>query len=577
MSPRVSVNGAGLVVGVLKRHGIRHVFGVPGAQVAALMDGFSRDDYFRYIICRHEEVAAHMAHGVGRTDSEMALCFGTTGPGSTNMVSAVQSAAMDNTPMLVITANNPSCTIYPFKDYLQDSNNVRIFGAFAKYSEQVSQSERLEELLERAIYHAKTGKPGPAHVDIPVDFLYHENNPRPHTFSGTVPVPPAPGAAALGELNNLLRDAEKPLFMIGGGVLRAGAENAMQALIDRLQVPVSTTVNGRGAINTDSDLCVGPGGLFGGVAYEAAVKEADLIIAVGCKFGSFSLVSRSDDFNIARGQKLVQVDIDSAVIGRNTPVTLGIVADAREFAETFLARLPQEPHRDWSDWRSYLKQRKEEHKAAVSAAMADCGAPEGVLPQAQVAERLEQLLPADAMVAVDGGQVAMWANTLLTPHDRLSIVYTPGTGHLGSGFPMAMGLALAKPDRPAFVITGDGAFTFTAQDLATCQKYGIPVIVIVLHDACWGIYNRFKSVFENERWGSELSEIDFCKVADGLGVDAVRVTSLDQLDSVLEQAIASGAPFVVEARVKYQLNPVNAYLGPATMPNVRLGKAVIAL
>jgi acetolactate synthase-1/2/3 large subunit len=200
-----------------------------------------------------------------------------------------------------------------------------------------------------------------------------------------------------------------------------------------------------------------------------------------------------------------------------------------------------------------------------------------VLPQAQVIAKLEELLPDDAMVAIDGGQVAMWANTLLTPHDHLSAVYTPGSGHLGSGLPMAMGFALSKRDRTAVLITGDGAFAFTAQDLATCHKYQIPVICIVLHDACWGIYNRFRKVFNNERWGSELTDVDFCAVARGYRVEAERVETLDDLPEVFARALACKGPFVIEVPVEYQLNPVNQYLGPATMPGVHIGQTPMAL
>lgn len=571
------MNGAGLVISCLKRHGIRHVFGVPGAQVGALMDGVSRDDFFTYVICRHEEVCAHMAHGVGRTDSQMAMCFGTTGPGGTNMLSAVQSAAMDNIPMLVITANNPSNTIYPFKDYLQDSPNQQIFGAVTKYSERVASAERLEELLERAIYHARSGKPGPVHLDIPVNILYHEVPVTARRFSGQLPVPPAPGVAALEQLAATLRSAKRPLLIAGGGVLRAGAEHAIQALVEHIQIPVTSTVNGRGAIQTNSPLCIGVGGLFGGIAYECAIKEADLIIAVGCKFGSFSLLSRSGEFDLGPDQHVVQVDIDPEAIGKNTPVALGVIADAKSFAESLLAHLSSDFDADWSAWREYLAKRREEHDTCIQAALEAGDIPPEVLPQAMVVQCIEKVLPDNAMVAIDGGQVAMWANTLLTPHDRLSAVYTPGTGHLGSGFPMAMGFAVAHPDRPSIVITGDGAFAFTAQDLATCHKYGIPVIAIVLNDSCWGIYNRFKVVFDNIQWGSDLSEVDFCQVAEGYGVDAVRVTSLEGLEESLGKAIAGRRPTVIEVPVAYQLNPVNKYLGPATMPGVRLGQAVMSL
>ena len=302
-----------------------------------------------------------------------------------------------------------------------------------------------------------------------------------------------------------------------------------------------------------------------------------MIVAVGCKFGSFSLLAKSEEFDVGHEQTLVHVDIDFEMIGKNVPVDLGVVADAKLFADAIFDFLPDAFEGNLGDWRAYLEGRRTEHDVMIRDAMEEGDCPINALPQAKVIDVIEQILPDEAMVGIDGGQVAMWANTLLTPHDRLSAVYTPGTGHLGSGFPMAMGFALAHPDRPSVLVTGDGAFAFTAQDLATCHKYNIPVISVVLHDACWGIYNRFKGVFNNERWGSELSDVDFCKVAEGYGVSAVRISTLEQLADELQKALASGKPAVIEVPVMYQLNPVNKYLGPATMPDVRLGQAMMAL
>jgi acetolactate synthase-1/2/3 large subunit len=571
------MNGASVVLNVLKRHGVRHVFGVPGAQVGGLMDGVSRDDHFTYIICRHEEAAAHMAHGVGRARGALALCFGTTGPGATNMVSAVQSAAMDHVPLLVITANNPDDQVYPFKDCLQDSDNAAIYGAITKFSARVASPGRLEELLERAIYAAQSGQPGPAHLDIPVNFLYHDHVPSRPTFSGTLPHPPAASERALDEVLRCLGEARRPVLLLGAGVNRAGACDVARQVVEALSIPVTTTVNGRGAINTDSSLCFGTGGLYGGVAYETALKQSDLVLAVGCKFGSFSLLARSPDFEVDADKKIVHVDIDSDVIGRNTPVDVGIVADARLFLEGLLQRATGFAAPDWSRWIAELAGKRDEHGRAVTDAIGIAEESADALPQARVVAALEKHMPGNAMVAIDGGQVAMWVNTLFRPRDDLSLVYTTGTGHLGSGLPLAMGLALNRPDRPAYVITGDGAFAFTMQELATCAKYRIPVISIVLHDACWGIYNRFKGVFDNENWGSELSRIDFCRVAEGLGVPSSRVTRLEDIPAVLEKAGQAGGPYVIEVPVTYQLNPVNQYLGPATMPGVRIGQTPMAL
>jgi acetolactate synthase-1/2/3 large subunit len=570
-------NGAAVVLSTLKRHGIRHVFGVPGAQVGGLMDGVSRDPYFTYVICRHEETAAHMAHGVGRAGESLAMCFGTTGPGATNMVSAVQTAAMDNTPLLVITANNPDTVIYPFKDYLQDSDNVAIYSAVTKFSARVSNPERLEELLERAIYLAQVGKPGPVHLDIPVNFLYHDNHPATRRYSAIAPSPPAPAPAAIARVVEMLAEASRPILLIGGGGVRAGVRACVDKLVQQIGIPATTTVNGRGALDTSLEECIGIGGLYGGVAYESALKNADLIIAVGCKFGSFSLLSRSDEFSVGEGQSIVQVDTDAETIGRNTPLAEGIIADALLFLEALDAALDSVRLPDWSAWRLQLQGERVKHEANVAAAMEETAELEGFLPQAQVISALEALLPEDAMVAVDGGQVAMWANTLLTPHDRLSAVYTPGAGHLGSGLPMAMGFAFAHENRPAVVITGDGALAFTIQDLATCHRYRIPVVVVVLHDSAWGIYSRFRSVFNNTKWGAELSTVDFVAVAEGFGVPARRVSRLDYLSSALNEALSSDGPFLIEIPVEYQLNPVNRYLGPATMPGVSVGPTPISL
>lgn len=548
-----------VLLAILKKHGVRYICGLPAAQIGLIMHGASRDRELKYVTTRHEEAAGHMAHAISRISGTLGVCFATVGPGASNLVPGVAAAYADNIPLLVLTGQNQAAEVDPSRDQLQASDQLALFRSITKWNASIQQAERAPELVERAVHIARSGRPGPVHLDIPCDvgtFLCKYDL---KTIPPYVPMRPVPSRAELQRVVELLRAARKPLLIAGGGVVRSGGTEAFRALLDLTGFAAISTVMGRGVLPPGHACNIGSGGLIAGQPVIDAAQQADVVLAVGCKFGTFTPIHKLPAFPKPAGQKIIQIDIHAESIGKAAPVDVGLVGDARATLEALAEMLGTAPefHAE-ADWLKSLQSARQGYDRTVeTAANAKVVGGGTALNEAAVARALRDLLPRDAILVLDGGQAMMWTTTYLPAHDPGSVLAEPGMGHLGFGLPFANAAKLAHPDRPVICITGDGALGCTVQELETAARYGLNIVVIVFNDSYWGMYKPFGEMLQNPSFGTRLTKVDFAKVAEGFGCYGQNAASLEALPAALQRALQSGRPSLINVEVEYTAHPMD--------------------
>ncbi len=547
----------------LAKHGARYVCGVPAAQIAGVMDGASRSNLFTYVTTRHEEAAAHMAHAISRVTGTLGVCFGTVGPGATNLVPGVAAAWGDNVPMLVITGNNQRAAISPGKDLLQNADQIELFKPITKWNAQIREPERAPELIRQAIQIAMSGRPGPVHLDIPCDVGMQRIDTSKIANEAAPVSRPAADPAFIRTAAEMLSGAKRPLLLAGGGVARADGTAAFRKLLELTGFPATTTMMGKGVVSPGSPNDIGCGGFLGGKAAVDALQEADVILSVGCKFSTWILIDKPPLYARSMEQKLIQIEIDPHQIGKNTRADLGIVADARHAVEQLVEALGTSPRFAIDDsWLPRLAALHREYRSTVDAIADMPYSFRGRINEAAAVRALAGLIDRDAFVCIDGGQVMEWSHTFIPVRHPRALLYNPGMGHLGTGLPFANAAKLANRDRQVVCIAGDGSTGCTVQELETAARYGLNIILVVLNDSCWGMYKPFGDmVFKNPNFGVHLTDVDFAAVAKGFGCHGETVTVLDDLAPAFARACAAGGPAVINVVVDFAEHPMD-YIWP---------------
>jgi len=548
-----------VLLAILKKHGVRYICGLPAAQIGLIMHGASSDPDLTYVTTRHEEAAGHMAHAISRVTDTLGVCFGTVGPGATNLVPGVAAAYADHIPLLVITGQNQAAEIDPSREQLQSADQLGLFRSITKWNASIHHAERAPELVERAIHIARSGRPGPVHLDIPCDV----GTQLCEYDLATVPpfklMRPVPSPEELQQVLETLLGARKPLLIAGGGVVRSGATAEFRALLETTGFPAISTVMGRGVLPPDSALNIGSGGLIAGQPVIDACQGADVVLALGCKFGTFTPICKIPAFPKPAGQKIIQIDIDAESIGKAASVDIGLVGDAKVTLQALLSLLADSPESNIApDWLSSLKKAQQQYQDSVAAvANAKVVGGGSVLNEAIVARAISELIPEDAITIIDGGQAMMWGTTFIQPEDPNRILADPGMGHLGFGLPFANAAKLAHPERPVICVTGDGALGCTIQELETAVRNKLNIVVIVFNDSYWGMYKPFGEMLENPNFGTKLTTVDFAKVAEGFGCFGQSVTTLEAIPEALAKALNAGKPSLINIGVEYTPHPMD--------------------
>lgn len=552
-----SISGGALLAKVLKNAGVKYVFGIPGGQLFPFMDAISRDKEITFITTRHEENAAHMADAVTRLTGTPAVCFGTTGSGATNMFPGVAAAYQDSIPVIAITPNNQSFCVYPHMGSLQDGDHLSIFNPVTKWNAVVNSRQRITQLVSMALNYALNGRPGPVHLDFPVDVLFEtmeeESIPQLHQ-----PSKPRGDPQLVARASDMLKNAQKPLLVAGGGVVRSGAWDEFREVAS-LGIPATTTPMGDGCVDVNSGYFFGTSGWLGGDAVVKALSEADLLVAVGCRFSSWLGSGRPPICGTCGEQKIIQVDIEGEIVGQNIPVETGITSDAGFFLQDLKKALAESslPHKDeWEKWGNELANTYKDFMGSMMELADNVSEP---MNEATVLRHVTAALDEDTMVMTDGGQVMQWVHTFFKPSNPQRKLFTAGIGHLGVGLPFANAAKMLYPGQKVVNITGDGSFAMTSQELETALRYGINSVTVVLNDRAWGMIKAGQVGLYNNPAGVDLSDLDFTTIAKGFGAYVEKVHKPAEIKPALERAFNAGKPALIEIPVQFTSHPSDRY------------------
>ncbi len=546
--------GAFALMDSLRRHGVKHIFGYPGGAILPIYDELYRSEaagHLQHILVRHEQGAAHAADGYARATGQVGVCFGTSGPGATNLVTGIATAQMDSIPIVIITGQVPRPAIG--SDAFQETDIYGITLPIIKHSYVVRDPRQMAQIVAEAFHIASTGRPGPVLIDVPKDVGVEEFDYLP-VEPGTVRLPgyrptvkgnPRQIIQAL----KLIREAERPLLYVGGGAVSANAHAEIRELAERYSLPVTTTLMGLGIFDQHHPLSVGMLGMHGTAYANFAVTDCDLLIAVGARFDD-RVTGKLDEF--AARAKVIHLDIDPAEVGKNRVPEVPIVGDVRQVLLDLLQRdsedgKPVNPNQTGA-WLQRINRWRKNYPLSVPSY------PDQISPQEVIAEVGRQA--PSAFFSTDVGQHQMWAAQFLKMGPRRWLS-SAGLGTMGFGMPAAMGAKVAMPNEYVVCISGDASFQMNCQELGTLGQYGIAVKTVIVNNGWQGMVRQWQEAFYGERYSSSNMEPgmpDFVMLAQAFGVKGMIVEQRDQLESAIAEMLAHSGPVLLDVRVKRDEN-----------------------
>jgi thiamine pyrophosphate-dependent acetolactate synthase large subunit-like protein len=560
----MKMTGGEILLRCLKIEKVPFVFGIVGGRFMSFLRQVSLEPTMEYVGTRHEAPAAHMAAAVFHSTGKMGVCLGEMGPGSVNLVPGVQSAYNNNIPMIVMTSNNPNRSSYPFHGMFMDFDAENLFKPITKWNAVVRDGKRIPELVQWAFREALSGKPGPVHLDFSADALAHTVDIDESVFD-VVPSHyrvisrPRSSAKEIKVAAEILMTSERPLLLAGGGVIASGATEEFRQLAKTLKAPATATQMGIGVVSSTDPDYIGQGGIIGGHSIPRALQEADVVLAVGCRFSSWLWGKNGPLSPGGPTQKIIHIDIDPSVIGKLTRVEVGLQGDAKLILKDIIDALYLQNYQSAErEWTRSLVETYRAYREELTGLMYD---DQPVLHPALLANEIGEFLPEQSLVVFDGGHTTFWSNDFTPIQEPRTRFHEPGNSQLGYGTPYAHAIKLLHPDRPVFSITGDGSFGFTLQELDTARRYGIQVVHIIHNNSAWGIQQSSQRNMYNYSYGVELSETNYADIARGFGCYGERITDIAEIKPALKRALASGLPAVIDVEVRFEPHPAKKYIG----------------
>ena len=524
------LSGAEIVIACLKEQGVDTVFGYPGGAILNIYDAlYKHRDEIHHVLTSHEQGAAHAADGYARASGKVGVCLATSGPGATNLVTGIASAYMDSSPIVAITCNvaNPILG----KDSFQEIDITGISMPITKYNFIVKDVRELAGVLRRAFRIARSGRPGPVLVDITKDVTAAETENEPKNIA-VASMQELPAAEKLTEAVSLLRAAKKPCIMAGGGAILSEAAPALKRFAHKLDAPVCCTLMGQGAFDQNDRLYTGMVGMHGTKTSNYTVSDCDLLVVVGARF-SDRVAGSPKQF--AAKAKILQIDVDEAEVNKNIHVAAALIGDAGQILSCLAESLEQQHHREWL---SEIQRRKEQFPLQVG---------EG-LTGPRVIRELDALTPDDAIIVTEGGQHQMWAAQHYSYRSPRTYLTSGGLGTMGFGLGAAIGAQSAMPERVVVNVAGDGCFRMNMNELMTVAREELPLIELIVNNHALGMVRQWQTLFYEKRYSSTVlrDHVDYCKIAEAMGIRAYCVTSVEELRAALSEAVASRKPAVLD-------------------------------
>ncbi|MCE5254225.1 MAG: biosynthetic-type acetolactate synthase large subunit [Actinomycetia bacterium] len=544
------MRAANVILEALKREGVDTIFGFPGGVLLPLYDALYDSD-INHILARHEQGAGHAADGYARASGKVGVCLATSGPGATNLVTAIANAYMDSVPVVAITGQVSRHLIG--LDSFQEADVTGITLPIVKHSYLVKDAGTLPRIIREAFYIAGTGRPGPVVIDIPVDVTKEDIDFDPEVL----PAMQLPGykptlkghPKQIKEAARLIAAAERPVIYAGGGVIISGASEELRELAFYGHIPVTTTLTGKGCFPEDHHLSMGMLGMHGTQYANYAVSKADLIIAVGVRFDD-RVTGNLTTF--APEARFIHIDLDPAEISKNVAVDVPIVGDAKRVLAALLVEvkkleLSADRHLPWME---QVEAWKRDHPLVIRESESG-----EIMPEAAV-RTIWQVTKGEAVVCTEVGQNQMWAAQHYLSRQPRRFISSGGLGTMGFGFPAAIGAQVALPDALVVDIAGDGSFQMTVQELATAVQYRLPVKVCILNNQYLGMVRQWQELFWNKRYSETCIECqpDFVKLAEAYGAEGYRAVRPEELEEVLRTAFATDKPAVIDIRIKREAN-----------------------
>jgi len=539
----MNLNGSQMVIEALKKENVKVVFGYPGGAIMNVYDEIYKQNDFEHILTRHEQAAIHAADGYARASGKVGVAFVTSGPGFTNAVTGLANAYIDSIPMVVISGQVPISMIGT--DAFQEIDAVGISRPCVKHNYLVKDAKDLPRILKEAFYIARSGRPGPVHIDIPKDVTAQVANfTYPETISMKTYKPTYRGnKRQIKKVVDAIVNADRPILYIGGGAVNSGASELVREFASVTGIPAVETLMARGVMGDENPLLMGMVGMHGCYSANMAMSEADLMIAFGPRFDD-RVTGKLSEF--AKHAKVIHVDIDPSSIGKIVGIDYPIVGDLKNVLTDMLPLIKEKvDSQKYQSWRDLLKRYDEIHPLGYSDDK------NNIKPQ-WVIERVGELLGDKAIISTDVGQHQMWTAQFYPFSRPRQFVTSGGLGTMGFGFPAAMGVKKAMPEKISINISGDGSILMNIQELMTAYESKIPVINIILNNGYLGMVRQWQTFFYDKRYSStDLSgaQPDFVKLAESFGGLGFRVETKEEFDEALDKAIQSNNVCMIDVNV----------------------------
>lgn len=531
----MQLTGSQIVIECLKEQGVDTVFGYPGGSILNIYDElYKHSDEITHILTSHEQGASHAADGYARATGKVGVCFATSGPGATNLVTGIATAYMDSVPLVAITAN----VTLPLlgKDSFQEVDIAGVTMPITKHGYIVKDVTKLASTLRMAFKIAKSGRPGPVLVDITKDVTANQCE-----YTPEKPEPAEVNNAYTDEdiqvALDLIQNAKKPYIYLGGGAILSGASREVTEFSEKIQAPVCDTLMAKGAFDGKAELYTGMIGMHGTKTSNFGVSQCDLLIALGARF-SDRVVGNPKKF--AENAKILHIDIDAAEVNKNIRTDAAIIGDLKTVLKELNSKLTQQSHPEWV---AEIKVLKEKYPLKYESDKLTCP---------YVIQELDRITEGKAIVSTDVGQHQMWAAQFYRYTEPRTFLTSGGLGTMGYGLGACIGAKVGRPDKICVNIAGDGCFRMNLNELATASRYNIPIIQIVINNHVLGMVRQWQTLFYGKRYSQTIltDKVDFVKVSEGLGCEAIRVTKREEVAPAIEKAIALKKPVVIECVIE---------------------------